>query len=37
MRNHLNNVYGKLNVRSRADAIVTWLGRVPVQPVPARA
>lgn len=27
VRNHLNNIYGKLGVRSRAEAILVWLGR----------
>ena len=29
VRNHLNSVYRKLAVRSRADAVITWLGRTP--------
>lgn len=27
VRNHLNNIYSKLGVRSRAEAILVWLGR----------
>jgi DNA-binding NarL/FixJ family response regulator len=27
VRNHLNNIYAKLGVRSRAEAILVWLGR----------
>ena len=30
VRNHLNSVYRKLAVRSRADAVITWLGRTPL-------
>jgi DNA-binding NarL/FixJ family response regulator len=29
VRNHLNNIYAKLGVRSRAEAILAWLGRLP--------
>jgi DNA-binding NarL/FixJ family response regulator len=28
VRNHLNNIYPKLRVRSRADAILVWWGKV---------
>ena len=31
VRNHLNNIYAKLRVRSRAEAILVWWGR-PVEP-----
>ena len=27
VRNHLNSIYAKLGVRSRAEAILVWLGR----------
>ena len=30
VRNHLNSVYRKLAVRSRAEAVITWLGRTPL-------
>ena len=30
VRNHLNSVYRKLAVASRADAVITWLGRTPL-------
>lgn len=30
VRNHLNSVYRKLSVRSRAEAVITWLGRTPL-------
>jgi DNA-binding NarL/FixJ family response regulator len=32
VRNHLNNIYAKLHVRSRAEAILVWLGRA--RPMP---
>jgi DNA-binding NarL/FixJ family response regulator len=31
VRNHLNSIYAKLEVRSRAEAVVTWLGRSPAR------
>lgn len=30
VRNHLHRVYGKLGVRSRSEAVITWLGRGPL-------
>lgn len=30
VRNHLNSVYRKLAVGSRAEAVITWLGRTPL-------
>jgi len=29
VRNHLNEIYARLGVRSRSDAILVWLGRTP--------
>jgi DNA-binding NarL/FixJ family response regulator len=35
VRNHLNEIYARLGVRSRSDAILVWLGRTP-SPSPRR-